>query len=1106
MKLPLTYRSALRLMGVDEPGALRMLDTLLGGIILASGAAALPTGYAVLGQVWGWVDQKSEFLKILGRGVSWGRDRLGVLAGYERAQLIAAAHSVLVGEAVFHSLQQHLGPAYAVLKLTDEEKRFLFADLDVAEEYRTAVDAVLSARIEVPWAGCSFDENLEVNIAPYLRAGVARCLASFHKLAMWDRAWKRLGYRPTVQHIVTGATKRYEENYFRLASDVPEFLVWAMLGGQRATDRAIKAAGRDILGALHSQAVALNRIETVLSLVSRPYRPHHDLDALRKANRAILSQPLIKIGEMEGAATVSIPSIADGYITPRFRFAVVDNRSQPSSEEWWQDHPVRSDLDEFLIAYLASARSAEQPLVVLGHPGAGKSLLMRVLTARLSSTAFPAFLVPLRQVRAPGAPIFQQVQDVLDRSTHARARWATIAEAAAGQKDGGGGATRVVLLDGLDELMQATGTTESNYLSQVQDFQRTEMNQDAPVAVIVTSRQVVADIASIPRGCAVLRLEDFTDRQIEEWLTTWNAVNADAGGTPPGALSLQSVQAMGPIARQPLLLLMIAIQATASGGHTVAASETAVYHQLLVDFTRRELRKSDREERTLEPPPEPLVSAELWRLGIAAYGMFNRGRQFVTEMQLQGDLGALDPQGLAARSDRSQQVQQLSEARRTIGRFFFIHTSETSESDQSRKTYEFLHATFSEYLIAHHAVDRAAELIDAYDDYVNGRLRPGVPWDKDDVLFALLSHRPIADGAIVRFVHQLVDQLKPEVRSLGGKVLEMLLSKADRPRIQSNEINYNPHSRTTVQRLAAYVINLVLLRLLLVPDRSITLPDLAPHGQEPLVWWRSVVRLMQAGLEEATWLGVLQSIEPLVAGGVCSLQLRRDGFDYDMREVHEARLLFESDAADVAHVGVALWRGVPVPAVASSVQVYSDVLARRLFAAPSPASVPRLLADVRQVGQLQPPASFAVVEYVLTHCGHLSLSETAELVGSAVTSAPEAIRAVPVVVARPQLLHMLPHVADWYGQHFASPVDFARVAGALALLNLIGSTEEKDLGWPVYKLLLRTNAHLASMVKAHLIKKYASVAVVADEARPALLPAIVDSLTHDLIRHDGDRA
>jgi hypothetical protein len=74
------------------------------------------------------------------------------------------------------------------------------------------------------------------------------------------------------------------------------------------------------------------RVEAVLSLVSHSTGPQRHRAALQKANRAILAQPLIKIGEMDRTAEVSIPSIDVGYVVPRFRFAVI--RQDPIS--WWR--------------------------------------------------------------------------------------------------------------------------------------------------------------------------------------------------------------------------------------------------------------------------------------------------------------------------------------------------------------------------------------------------------------------------------------------------------------------------------------------------------------------------------------------------------------------------------------------------------------------------------------------------------------------------------------------------------------------------------------------------------------------------------------------------
>jgi hypothetical protein len=53
----------------------------------------------------------------------------------------------------------------------------------------------------------------------------------------------------------------------------------------------------------------------------------------------------------------------------------------------------------------------------------------------------------------------------------------------------------MVMLDGFDELLQATGVSQSDYLEKVAEFQRREADQGRPVAALVTSRTAVADRA-----------------------------------------------------------------------------------------------------------------------------------------------------------------------------------------------------------------------------------------------------------------------------------------------------------------------------------------------------------------------------------------------------------------------------------------------------------------------------------------------------------------------------------------------------------------------------------------------------------------------------------
>jgi hypothetical protein len=190
-----------------------------------------------------------------------------------------------------------------------------------------------------------------------------------------------------------------------------------------------------------------------------------------------------------------------------------------------------------------------------------------------------------------------------------------------------------VILDGFDELLQATGVSQTDYLMKVADFQRREADQDRPVAMIVTSRTSVADRARTPDGSLSLRLEPFDDERVTAWLDVWNSTNVAhfrARGLSP--LTAQTVLAHRDLAEQPLLLLMLALydavgNALQRGSADLHQDE--LYERLLRSFASREVAKhrpglSDRDL-------DHAVEEELRRLSVVAFAMFNRASQWVTE-------------------------------------------------------------------------------------------------------------------------------------------------------------------------------------------------------------------------------------------------------------------------------------------------------------------------------------------------------------------------------------------------------------------------------------------------------------------------------------------
>ena len=94
------------------------------------------------------------------------------------------------------------------------------------------------------------------------------------------------------------------------------------------------------------------------------------------------------------------------------------------------------------------------------------------------------------------APIGHQIQQALDEATNERVKWADLSDQSIGT-------TRVVLLDGLDELLQASSSDRSGYLQEVADFQDAEAESERPLVVIVTSRIMVVDRVDVRRGLAL---------------------------------------------------------------------------------------------------------------------------------------------------------------------------------------------------------------------------------------------------------------------------------------------------------------------------------------------------------------------------------------------------------------------------------------------------------------------------------------------------------------------------------------------------------------------------------------------------------------------------
>ncbi|NUR91659.1 MAG: hypothetical protein HOY71_46935, partial [Nonomuraea sp.] len=361
MRQPFTYRDAVALLGGESP-LVALLD---------KGSAAAMLGLSAIDLF----DARAEAVR-LGDGLVRGlRDRVKGLHRYDRTQRLAAAHAVIVLTAFF----EVLGEAELLSELTREDLK----SVGVPFEVRSLVDA--------PWPMPGPQRPYELVLDDLLRhyslitGSVLRLVSG---LAVWDELGETRQDR-LARDLPARAVRRYEELFRRLAADFPEVACWASLAGGRATRDEVRTLARGLAG-----------LRDRLSAISSGRSPSDRLRALVEANRAALGRPVVTSADVPGGMT--IPSLDLGYVDPGFR--VISPRAQvdPGSER-------RDDLDAFLAGHLTLPQATDAPLLVLGQPGAGKSVLTRVLAARLPEGEFLPLRVELRHVPAD-ADVLAQIE------------------------------------------------------------------------------------------------------------------------------------------------------------------------------------------------------------------------------------------------------------------------------------------------------------------------------------------------------------------------------------------------------------------------------------------------------------------------------------------------------------------------------------------------------------------------------------------------------------------------------------------------------------------------------------------------------------------------
>lgn len=703
------------------------------------GAASSLLGESTTEGLAGFIDalaKKDKFISLCGSILEALRSRKP--KDYSgRVDQMREAYGILCFTAFFDELDRQLPDSIRKsIQLSLPEKKSIGerAAARKAEEHQVRLDIVLPDIMLEMGAIDTFLEDTYRSMATALRTFTDGL--SFRETASEKDI-------RTFEEILNGlpkaALRQFHSQYLVLCAQFNEFYIFMQskqlaLQERKWDDRyqAILTAATRAQEPIEAGLASLRNLIFDLPDKVRDRKVREIADEIIRKYRSDIECPLIGAQEQASADDdLRYPLISEGFIPQAYKLLKYSGSEHLELPKTWDPLTTQQDMMSFWARYCLDPGSTEDLLLILGEPGGGKSLLTKVLCARMCAPASMFVRIPLRD-----HDVEDEIENIVCRQIgfdgDASEQIPTFKWFAEGSPD----APMTLVFDGYDEVLQSTGGVYRTLLNKIQKFQDRCRSLRRPVRVIVTSRETLIDKAEIPEGTVVMKLLEFDSYRKDQWIGIWNAHNhtvlSEAG---IGDFSLpENSQDIDELSSQPLLLMMLAMYDAdfetgtnalkPKGEQVEKLDRTKLYDELLRRFVRRELRKGHRgkeipfDERE-ETEKNTLVDEEMRKLGIAALGMFVREKLSLEVGELDNDLEYMETKfpDYAARN-----TTMLKNAEVLLGSFFFIHDPRRkNDPDEKKAAFEFLHKTFYEFLVADFILENLLDAVDEMDDIRSAR-------------------------------------------------------------------------------------------------------------------------------------------------------------------------------------------------------------------------------------------------------------------------------------------------------------------------------------------------------------------------------------------------
>lgn len=670
---------------------------------------------------------------------------------YEHAQIV---HILIVFAAYFDSIKMYLPNEEKIIELSDTEK-YKLTD-EAIRKYREYLEEKSKNKADVR-AREVFESDLSMpNPIESIKGYLDRLkefydllnrefIEFFKRLSFWEelKENERDVFWGVMRRIPDKAVENYEKQYYELSIKFNDFFVWGNIQEHKEIKQRID--------------VGFEEISKQIFTYYERLKEEKAKDTLVKYERLYLNYidgEIIDTSEMESfsAEDIVFPAKKHIFIPQSFQVLLYKNSMQLEQEVTWKNCKERENIGKFISDILRHPILGQLPLLILGLPGAGKSLLCNMLAAKILLHEYHVIIIKLRDTVADET-ISQQISQQMKRDFTNACTWDDIAES---------GISKPVLLifDGYDELLQASGRTHSDFIKKISEFQRNQRNvYNIFVRCIITSRTILIDKALIMDNTPIIKLCDFNEKRIELWRDIWNEEHeCFFKKNKLEAFEIDKSSKIYELAKQPLLLLLLALYDSNSNAlkKQKNMNSTELYYSLIWEFISREKRKDNMFRSKQESEQQEIIEREVRKLSIAALGMYNRRALYIRSTELQSDI-----EFIQQKENEMDQLKnaELKESDKLLGSFLFVQklkSTEIVEKGEIRNTaYQFLHNTFGEFLTAYFIVGEIFDILDWISLLLKRNM--GHQWTLSErrawyacLIYAPLFSRPV----VINMIHE----------------------------------------------------------------------------------------------------------------------------------------------------------------------------------------------------------------------------------------------------------------------------------------------------------------------------------------------------------------